>query len=377
MWIYSFLHNLHSLQKMKVQRVRIPDSDQVTWLVLDDDYLPVQPIQSYLRYLESIERSPNTVHAYAGHLKLYWEFLRDLHLNWMDVALENLAEFIHWLRNPDPRVVSIQPQQSKRTEKTVNAILAAVCGFYEFQERLGTTEGVDVYRYQFQPGRKYKPFLYHINKGKEVRTRLLKLKEPKTFSGTLTQEQIKQLVLACKRKRDKFLICLLHESGIRIGEALGLRHEDIHTSGSNEIYIIPRDNNANGARAKSNSCRVVHVSKELMTLYSDYLIEEYPDDADSDYVFVNIWEGQIGNPMTYSAVASLFNRLEKKTGVDARPHLFRHTHATDLIRDGWDMAHVQKRLGHASVQTTIDTYTHLTDEDIKQAYPEYKNQKGK
>jgi len=35
--------------------------------------------------------------------------------------------------------------------------------------------------------------------------------------------------------------------------------------------------------------------------------------------------------MTYSC--SLFNRL--KTGIDARPHLFRHTHATDLIRDGW------------------------------------------
>jgi len=88
-------------------------------------------------------------------------------------------------------------------------------------------------------------------------------------------------------------------------------------------------------------------------------------------------QGQIGNPMTYSTVASLCNRSEKKTGVDARPHLFRHTHATALIRDGWDMAHVQKRLGHASVQTTIDTYTHLTDEDMKQADREYKNQKGK
>jgi hypothetical protein len=49
---------------------RIPDSEQVTWLVLDDNYLPVPPIQSYLRYLESLERSPNTIHAYAGHLKL-------------------------------------------------------------------------------------------------------------------------------------------------------------------------------------------------------------------------------------------------------------------------------------------------------------------
>lgn len=362
---------------MKVQRVRIPDSEQVTWSVLDDNYLPVQPIQSYLGYLRSIERSPNTVHAYAGHLKLYWEFLRDLHLNWLEITLENLADFIHWLRSPDPRVTPIQPQESKRTEKTINAILAAVCGFYEFQERLGTTESVDVYRYQFQPGRKYKPFLHHINKGKEVRTRLLKLKEPKTFPGTLAPEQIKQLTEACSRQRDKFLICLLYESGMRIGEALGLRHEDIHTSGSNEIHIIPRGNNANGARAKSNSFRIIHVSKELMTLYSDYLIDEYPENVDSDYVFVNIWEGQTGSAMTYSGVASLFNRLSKKTGIDARPHLFRHTHATELIRDGWDMAHVQKRLGHSSIQTTINTYTHLTDEDLKKAHQDYLRNKEK
>lgn len=360
---------------MKVQRVRVPDGDRITWVVLDDNYLSVQPIQSYLRYLESLERSPNTIHAYAGHLKLFWEFLRDSHLDWREVTLENLAEFIHWLRSPNPNVVSIQAVESKRTEKTINAILTAVCGFYEFQERLGATDEVDAYRYQFQPGRKYKPFLHHINKGKAVRTRLLKLKEPKTFPGTLTQEQVKQLVNACKRKRDKFLICLLHESGMRIGEVLGLRHEDIHTSGKNEIHVIPRNGNTNGARAKSIEARIIHVSRELMTLYSDYLIDEYPEDVDSDYVFVNIWDGAVGSPMTYSAVKSLFHRLEKKTGIDARPHLLRHTHATDLIRDGWDMAHVQKRLGHSSIQTTINTYTHLTDDDLKEAYQKYLEQR--
>lgn len=360
---------------MKVQRVRIPDTDRVTWLVLDDNYLPVQPISEYLRYLENIERSPNTVHAYAGHLKLYWEFLRDAKLDWLEVTLEHLASFMHWLRCPEPKVITIQQVKAKRTEKTINAILSAVCSFYEFQERNEVTTRIDAYRYQFQPGKKYKPFLHHLSKGKEVRTRLLKLKEPKLFPGVLTQEQIKQLVAACQRTRDKFLICLLHESGMRIGEVLGLHHEDIHTSGQNEISVIFRDDNTNAARTKSRESRVIHVSRELMTLYSDYLINEYPESIDSNYVFVNIWEGKLGSPITYSTVASLFTRLEKKTGIDPRPHLFRHTHATDLIREGWDMAHVQKRLGHASVQTTINTYTHLTDEELKEQYLQYLQRK--
>jgi integrase len=39
-----------------------------------------------------------------------------------------------------------------------------------------------------------------------------------------------------------------------------------------------------------------------------------------------------------------------------------------LIRSGWSAAYVQRRLGHSSIQTTINTYTHLTDEDLKKAY---------
>lgn len=114
-----------------------------------------------------------------------------------------------------------------------------------------------------------------------------------------------------------------------------------------------------------------------MELYSNYLLNEYPEDVDSDYVFVNIWEGQVGLPITYSTVNELFRQLEKKTGIKANPHLFCHTHATELIRQGWDLAHVQKRLGHASVQTTINTYAHLTDDDLKRAYHQYLEQRGK
>jgi integrase len=107
-----------------------------------------------------------------------------------------------------------------------------------------------------------------------------------------------------------------------------------------------------------------------MGLYTDYLLEEFGE-VESDYVFVNLWDGAIGHPMRYGAIADLFRRLSKKTGINAHPHMLRHTHATDLIREGWDAAHVQKRLGHANVQTVLNTYIHLTDEDMKEAYKDY------
>ncbi|MEH1916756.1 tyrosine-type recombinase/integrase [Nostoc sp.] len=360
---------------MKVQRVRIPNGEKVTWIVLGDDYLPVEPIRQYLAYLENIERSPNTIRSYAHHLSLYWEYLQTYDLDWTQVSVIELAEFMAWLRSPNPQVASIQEVVAKRTESTVNVILTSVCMLYDFHEKTGKVPHIPLYRSQVMPGRKYKSFLHHITKSKSIRTRLLKLKEPKHYPKTLLPEQVKQLIDSCKRIRDKFLICLLHESGMRIGQALGLRHEDIQ-SWDNLIKVIPRDDNANGARAKGNSPYNVDVTKELMGLYSQYLQDEFMEilgDDLSDYVFVNLWDGEIGSAMTYNNVIDLFNRLKKKTGIAAHPHMLRHTHATELVREGVEMAYVQKRLNHASIQTTIDTYVHVNNEDMKREYNQYLN----
>jgi integrase len=216
--------------------------------------------------------------------------------------------------------------------------------------------------------RPYKTFLHHIGANKSYRARVINLREPKRIPRVLTAEQVQGLVRASRRMRDRFLICLLHETGMRIGQALGLRHEDIR-SYDNEILLQPRIN-ANGARGKSRHPYVVHVSKQLMELYADYLIQEYKDDG-GDYFFVNRWGGIRGRPMTYAAVVDLFRRIGARTGVRARPHLFRHSHATELIRSGMGMAYVQRRLGHAQIQTTINIYAHLADDDLKQAFDAY------
>lgn len=131
---------------VKVQKGVLQESTRQCWMVLDDDYVPIEPIQKYLNYLDNLERSPNTISAYAHNLKLFWEFLKDKQLNWKEVNLESLADFIHWLRNPNKGVISLEPQVSSRSEKTINHCLTTVCGFYEFNERLGLLEGIEAYR---------------------------------------------------------------------------------------------------------------------------------------------------------------------------------------------------------------------------------------
>jgi len=58
-------------------------------------------------------------------------------------------------------------------------------------------------------------------------------------------------------------------------------------------------------------------------------------------------------------------RLRKITGIAFSAHLFRHTCATWLLRNGAGMESVKELLGHASITTTIDTYGHLTVEDAR------------
>ena len=155
---------------------------------------------------------------------------------------------------------------------------------------------------------------------------------------------------------------MFYETGMRKGELLGLRHEDIGDCGRNEIAIVKREN-VNRARVKGAE-RIIPVRKELIQVYNDYLIDEYPD-VDSDYVLINIWAGEIGRPLNYKAINQLFRELEKKTGIHAYPHLFRHTHATELIKAGMDIYHISKRLGHASIRLTLDTYGHLNTKDLQ------------
>jgi integrase/recombinase XerD len=152
------------------------------------------------------------------------------------------------------------------------------------------------------------------------------------------------------------------ETGCRIGQALGMRHEDISTDRLT-ITLQPRENNANRARGKSRDPRQIPVRQALLDLYADYLFGEYGE-LSCDYVFVTLWNGPAGTPMTYSAAMSLVKRLRRRTGIDFHPHLFRHTHATALLRAGVRLEVVSELLTHVSVQTTAGTYAHLDADDL-------------
>jgi len=86
------------------------------------------------------------------------------------------------------------------------------------------------------------------------------------------------------------------------------------------------------------------------------------------FVFVNLWAAPRGHAMGYAAARDVLLRVRRRTGLSRFTfHHLRHIYAADLIRKGTDWAIVAHLLGHASVQTTLGIYGHLTVEDARRA----------
>ncbi len=354
---------------MRVQRVVMPDTGRESWTLLGDDLRPVEPVERFLAYLAAVERSPNTIKAYAHDLKDWWDYLTGHGVGWRSATLEDVAGFVAWLRLPpearDGRVAVLPTVEHHCSASSVNRKLAALTSFCEFHARHGVDLAGLLVRMQ-PAGRgsasSYKPFLHHVTKNKPERRRAIALKASPPRPQVLTVKQVQAILDACEHLRDRLLFAVLLDVGVRVGEALGLRHEDMGIA-ERQVTVIPRDND-NRARAKAGRSRVIPASPELMRLYADYLNREYGA-LDSDHVFVNLWAEPVGRSWAYPAVYDLVLRLRERTGIDFEPHQYRHTYATWLLRRGAGMETVKECLGHASITTTIDTYGHLTVEDAR------------
>ncbi len=366
-------------EKYEIRKVYL-DETSISWTLVDESLLPLPHVEKWIKFLEN-RSSPHTVENYTRHLKKWFEFLSEEEMDWKkDVNLDSLSSFQAYLRNPNTlkiRYINNIGIKGYRKGRTVNTICAAVISFYDYHTRINTFEKHPLQIYETKSNRRqignYRNFLDGINRSQSMDRNVLKVPEEPSKIELLRSGEVETVLNACSLKRDLFLLTLLYETGIRISQARGLRHEDIH-SWDNKILIIRRLDNSNNAISKDKEILRIDTSKELMLLYAAYLTAELYE-IDSDYVFVTLKGDTRGRSMTKSGVDSLFKRISKKTGIKVTPHMFRHTHATEMIKDGVPIRVIQKRLGHRSVSTTMDTYTHYLDDEIKEEIRKFREKK--
>jgi integrase/recombinase XerD len=207
---------------MRVQRVVMRDSGEESWTLLGEDHSPAEPVERFLSYLSSIEKSPNTINAYAHDLKDWFTYLAGHGLDWRSATLEDVAGFVAWLRLPPEaragKVVVLPSVEHYCSASSVNRKLAALTSFCEFHARHGVAlAGLLV---TMQPaGRRgsavsYKPFLHHISKSAPQRHRTIKLKTSRPRPKVLTAAEAQTILDACEHLRDRLLFAVLLDCGM-------------------------------------------------------------------------------------------------------------------------------------------------------------------
>ena len=347
---------------MRAQRVVMPDGS-ASWTVLDDRGEVVAPAEAFLAHLRALGRSPETVRTYATSLKLWWEFLGGAGCGFDAVSVDHVARFVSWLRAPAENVTVLEGGSARYSSGTVNRHMAALFSFYDYQARNGVELAQELVAWRRVNRGGYRPFLHHVTAGRPMATRPLRLRQERRLPRTLTDDQVLTLIEACEHLRDRFLLILLAETGMRAGQALGLRHADF-VSHRRELRIVPRRDNENGARAKTLDTHTLPISAGLARLYTAYMFDEYGE-CDSDYVFVNLFAEPYGRPLRYQAVHQLVRKLRARTGIEFTLHMLRHTRATDLLRHGVGVDVVARLLTHRSSTTTSQTYIHLDVADLR------------
>lgn len=376
------------------QRTVSPLDGQAGWTVVDDRYVEHAGAAAYLRVLVDGEgRSVGTARTYAGRLALYLTWAAAQGVDEVSPGVEQLAAFARWLertpsrkhrpgrnrrRAPDTKVVTLG---AARSPATVDGILAAVVEFVRFGATrgwcpAGAAEALSERRQlRFLPS----SFDRGERRGRPVvDRRRVRRRRVESAPVTLTRAEVAALVEACSNMRDRFIVEALYATGLRVAELCGMRLSDLHLVpsaahlgcrvGGAHLHVVRREDNENGALAKSLWPRVVPVAKELVWLHDAYRSERdlVPEAAESDYLLVNLWRPPLGRALRLDMVEQLFVRLSARTGFRARPHMLRHSFASELALATKDPALVKELLGHASV-TSSDVYMHARWDDMRAA----------
>lgn len=223
-------------------------------------------------------------------------------------------------------------------------------------------------------------------------------KQQKKEMRVLTIEEQTALIAAARNDRYGIPIILALYSGMRVGEVLALKDEDLQLDGDNPVIHVRssmKREYKDGISSGSGECfgdrdenktvlvrsspktytsirdiPLIPEAVEILKLQLEYVAEdkERAGMAFTDYGFV--FSNPLGQPFDQRTYADSFNRIVKAAGIDKTIqlgtndvsvgfHTLRHTFATRAVENGMDILVLSKILGHAQASTTLNKYGHV------------------
>lgn len=345
--------------------------DEIVWVVVDDRFVLAEEFRGYALWLAHSGRAINTQKAYQLRLARFLSWCAATGTAWEGLRFHQLAAYKASLEGlPDK-------SGGRLSGKTVNAHMTAVIVFLRYALAHGF--GTDQLRATVEGGRLAVASLGPEGQWKTAPARLLKAREIKRRPVVLTPSQVSRVLEAVERPRDMLLVLLMLRCGLRAGEVLGLRLEDMHMlpdSGHLGCTIpgphvhVERRSNPNGAWAKSLYERNVPVAADVCEVHAAYMAQRYASLGGNqpDALFLSM---TAKNPaaLGYPGLHRMLAAVGKSTGLPVRAHQFRHTAATGWARAKVDPDVIMGLLGHRSLAST-SIYLHPSHEDLRSAVEE-------
>lgn len=373
---------------MRVHRIQLSSGNDLSYALLDENDHPISVVSDFMQYLRARGFSPNTLSAYAYDLLHFMTFLHAQQLTYQEFSPPHAVAFLEYLSTLPSRtqarrlglVLATTTDDGSSTTRlsptTVNRTIATVSSFYEYLILAGQfTERENPIQQVADPAlarvsERHRPFMGHVSRQRPIR-RAVRVKTVQRVPRPMDDNQISQLLDSLKLRRDKAMLLLMLHGGLRPGEVLSLHLEDLQY-GRKRVIIRYRTDHPKRARTKSRTERVVDLLQpETLQSVSDYVMFERPTDTESPYVFLVGGRGKRrGEPLGYHALVKLFERHCERLGIRTpwvTPHALRHTHATRMWEKGMRELTLQKRLGHASAESTR-IYTAVSDPQMVEEY---------
>ncbi len=305
---------IHWKQQPSLRRQAL---ERVTGRVMRHKVPGEEHVLSYLKHMYRRNCRPKTICSTASSLVFFLLFIKQNGKKYLELIIrQDLEAFVEHEQDRD-----IKP-------KTIHFRLQILYAFFRYLVKENVM-------------------------GSELLERKIRLRVPQSLPKAICTSDILRLLSVIDHTRDRAMILTLLRTGMRIGELLNLRVNDVDlTEWTVKIY----------QGAKNSVGRVVYLNDDACAALSMWLQNRNPRKS---YLFY----GQRG-PLCYTASRERFINYLKKAGLTEKGytlHCLRHTYATDLLNAGMRLECLQQLLGHSKIEVTR-IYARLSDATREKEY---------
>lgn len=260
-------------------------------------------VREFIRHMEQLRYSENTIVVYSESLKTFLRFLDNPELS--TITNYDLERF-----NRDYIIAN------NYSESYQNQVINAV--------------------------------KLYFSKKQNIRLKLEEIERAGRSSKlpvVLSLKEVETLLNSVRNVKHRCMLSLIYSCGLRAGELINLRIADIDSKRM-VIHIH---------QAKRRKDRVVPLSQGVLELLRTYYLDYKP----KEYLF----NGDGSLQYSYTSLRKVFHRAIQRSGI-RKPcslHTLRHSYATHLLESGVNLRYIQELLGHNSPKTTM-IYTHVSIE---------------